>query len=106
MAVNVLDNLCVGCGTATKAGDRRSVFGQSTDAIQNLYESILPRCRDTDEVRNKTITESQRFMCRDCRQTHEDIFFSNVFIDYFFLLLLKWRKPNSIGSFSHNRHNN
>ena len=42
MAVNVPNNLCVGCGTATKAvatkaGDRRSVFGQSTDAIQNLY---------------------------------------------------------------------
>ena len=37
MAVNVPDNLCVDCDMATKAGDRRSVFGQSTDAIQNLY---------------------------------------------------------------------
>ena len=89
MTVNVPDNLCVGCGTATKVGDRRSVFGQSTDAIQNLYESILPCCHDTDEVRNKTITESQRFMCRDCRQTHKDIFSSNEFVDYFFLFLLK-----------------
>ena len=37
MAVNVPDNLCVGCGMATKTGDRRLVFGQFTDAIQNLY---------------------------------------------------------------------
>ena len=50
MAVDVSDNLCVGCGTATKAGDRRSVFGRSTGAIQNLHESILPRCCDTGAV--------------------------------------------------------
>ena len=37
MAVNVPDNFCVGCGMATKAGDRRLAFGQSMDAIQNLY---------------------------------------------------------------------
>ena len=48
-----------------ETGDRCS------DAIQNLYESILPCCHDTDEVRNKTITESQRFMCRDCYRKYE-----------------------------------
>ena len=71
MAVNVPENLCVGCGTATKAGDRRSVFGQSKDGIKNFYESILPCCSDLDEVRNKTITERQRFMCRDCYRKYE-----------------------------------
>ena len=60
-AVNVPVNLCVGCGTATKAGDRRSVFVQSTDTLQNLYKNILPFCRDAVKARNKTITGIQQF---------------------------------------------
>ena len=81
MAVYVSNNLCVGCGTARKTGDRKLMFNQVTDTIQNLYESILPCCRDTDKVCKKTIKyygksdETDDTLTKTSRQTHKDILF-------------------------------
>ena len=63
-----MDESCMGCGGATKKGDRR-ILKDAADVL-HLWRSLLQNELSVDSVTTLSIEDKYVYMCRKCFNSH------------------------------------